>query len=504
MKNISQTISSFSITQFFLWIIGGLFFGFCILTVFKMGEDWRKFLTVGLSVPFLAIISRDLKRFFLALLILCVPINADVNFIYRGGHHGGAAGLGINLIDLPLLCLYLLWVVEAATERRSTKTTSNPALIPMLGFLLLVVVSMVNAVDIQFSIFEIVRLLKAFLIFYYLAKQVKTRLEIELVLKFLLIGLALECSIAFFQGFVGAETGLFILGESEAAMEQELDAVGAITRVWGTFGSSNIFAFYLQFLLPVPFALLFAKKVKPGKTFLLIMTLAGTITLLFTLSRGGWVGFAFSSLMILLFNFTRGRLTIGKSMIVLVLFLVLCASLIQFSDIIVSRFTSDDSNSSYIRIPMAQVALAIIKAHPFIGIGINNYTEVMRSYDPTAMRISDWFNFPVHNEFLLIAAETGILGLLAFLIFIAALFYTGYKIIKNNHELSFQTQLALGIVSGLFSFLLHCLGDFPLLSYFSLFWVLTGLLCALRNFPKESKCVTQASCLRLYNESFTS
>ena len=71
---------------------------------------------------------------------------------------------------------------------------------------------------------------------------------------------------------------------------------------------------------------------------------------------------------------------------------------------------------------MAKVAWNVIKANPFTGVGLNNYTNVMQRYDRTRAWESYRFPHPVHNAYLLIAAETGIPALAAFLWLIAAFF----------------------------------------------------------------------------------
>ncbi len=477
---------SFFKLQNTLWLGTGLVLGLGILTILKFDAEWRMFLTIGLAIPFVLMMSRNIKQVCLALLILSIPINADVNFIYRP-HHGGASGLGINLIDVPLLCLYLLWIIERARDRKTLTEKATPAMFPLAGFFIIVLLSMLNATDIQFSLFEVVQMFKAILIFWFIASQVREEKEVRIIITFLLIGLSIECAISLFQGFLGQGTGLAILGESEKIASQELDSVGQVTRIWGTFGSSNIFAFYLQFILPVPIALLFCNRAKTNRLFMLVVSIAGTIALLFTLSRGGWLGFAVSMVIVLGFYVFRGSLSISKIAVIFVVILIAALVLLGFSDIILARIQSDDGESAYIRIPMMQVAWAIIKAHPFLGIGINNYTEVMRTYDPTSSRISFWFDYPVHNQFLFIAAEVGVFGLLFFLIFIFFLFRTGVFVVKRTSPDSFYGQLAIGIMAGFAGFLVHCLGDFPLLSYFSLFWALTGLLCALGNQIQKSQ-----------------
>jgi len=457
--------------------VAGLSLGVGILAILKVENEWRTFLLIGCAAPFVFMLSRSVKRLCLALLILCVPINADVNFIYRP-HHGGASGLGIHLIDIPLIGLCLYGLIDIARKRRPWTGQLTRAAFPLLGFLLCALVSLFNAADVQFGLFEIVRLIEAMLIFFIIGHLVNGDSEIHLILRILIIGLLLESAMALVQGYLGQSLGLSLLGESEKVAEQHLETVGSVTRVWGTFGSSNIFAFYLQCIVPVPIALLFSRTTAASKMLWLIAAIAGTMALLFTLSRGGWLGFASSVVIIAGFHLFRGKLTLAKVMALACIGGLVGLLVFGFSDLIFGRLFSDDGESAYLRVPMMQVAWAIIKAHPVLGVGINNYTVVMRTYDSTAERVSLWFDYPVHNEFLLLAAEIGLFGLVFFMAFMLSLFKIGWSAVKRHPRESIASQLTIGIMAGLIGFLVHCLGDFPLLSNFTLFWVLAGLLCA--------------------------
>src|SRR6185295_13928638 len=60
------------------------------------------------------------------------------------------------------------------------------------------------------------------------------------------------------------------------------------------------------------------------------------------------------------------------------------------------------------------INLEMIKAHPMIGIGLNTAYDQKASYIPSFFDDEDWI-YIAHNQYLLIAAEAGLIGLLAFL-----------------------------------------------------------------------------------------
>jgi len=85
-----------------------------------------------------------------------------------------------------------------------------------------------------------------------------------------------------------------------------------------------------------------------------------------------------------------------------------------------------------------QMALSTIKDKPILGIGVGNFVNYSHNY-PIFLRaaakiagenvnqIPEWIFQPVHNIYLLIASEIGILGLLVFLIFIGRILLDWFK-----------------------------------------------------------------------------
>lgn len=70
---------------------------------------------------------------------------------------------------------------------------------------------------------------------------------------------------------------------------------------------------------------------------------------------------------------------------------------------LVARFLADPSGGA--RGHVMQVAGRVIREHPLVGVGPNNYVAVAGTFDPLTRT-----GVPVHNIFLLSAAELGIVG----------------------------------------------------------------------------------------------
>jgi O-antigen ligase len=88
------------------------------------------------------------------------------------------------------------------------------------------------------------------------------------------------------------------------------------------------------------------------------------------------------------------------------------------------------------RISMQEVALNIIREHPWFGVGFNNYLIALANYTQGA----EVEPISVHNIYLLIGAETGLVGLALFLTFCGAVIRSGWR---QRGSLEGQMLLAL-------------------------------------------------------------
>lgn len=91
------------------------------------------------------------------------------------------------------------------------------------------------------------------------------------------------------------------------------------------------------------------------------------------------------------------------------------------------------------RSQLTQMALLMFKDRPLTGVGLNNFTVVMDRYGyiPATTR----FLQPVHNIYLLILSETGLIGLMGF----AYLLWQGRTLLSVDKVRPFAILLFLGL-----------------------------------------------------------
>jgi len=74
------------------------------------------------------------------------------------------------------------------------------------------------------------------------------------------------------------------------------------------------------------------------------------------------------------------------------------------------------------RLVLAQNALALIKKRPLLGVGLGNFIPAQAEMLPFVRQDVNLLQ-PVHNIYLLIASETGLIGLLVFITMVVKIFW---------------------------------------------------------------------------------
>ena len=169
------------------------------------------------------------------------------------------------------------------------------------------------------------------------------------------------------------------------------------------------------------------------------------MAIFFTFSRGAWISVSGGVILMLFWSVFRKDLWVQKNVLQIILVSIILAAVLysQFGNLVITRLTKDsrlEIMSSQERIASFKDAKELIKENAFTGIGIGNYSLAMSKHAPERQA---WEYQPVHNVFLLVWAEVGILGLLGFL---GLLGYLGWTCIRKKNIIGLSLLLALVIM----------------------------------------------------------
>jgi O-antigen ligase len=93
-------------------------------------------------------------------------------------------------------------------------------------------------------------------------------------------------------------------------------------------------------------------------------------------------------------------------------------------------------NSDTLRLTVQDVGIAMFKAHPFLGVGFNNYMLAFNTYAGGGALPATY----IHNVYLHLGVEVGLFGVLSFLIFCLFILIKGWN---SRHRPEVLTSLCI-------------------------------------------------------------
>lgn len=251
-------------------------------------------------------------------------------------------------------------------------------------------------------------------------------------------------------------------------------------RVVSTFENPNVLAEYLIMTIPFILAMFLVSKHVGKKLNYLIMGGVGAACLIFTWSRGAWLGILIGLLLFLLiYNSKSILLMLFGIMSIPFLPLVLPQNII---DRFMSIGSIQDTSTSY-RVNIWRAVLDMIKDHFSSGIGIGQgaFAVVYPEYSLAGIESAPHS----HNLFLQIIVEIGIFGLIVFLAAVIIYmqnnfsFYNKVQFIKRYKP---ERMYSAAGFCGIVSVLMQGMTDYIWYNYrvFFVFWLIFGLTIAIR------------------------
>ncbi|MEK7389340.1 MAG: O-antigen ligase family protein [Elusimicrobiota bacterium] len=451
--------------------------GLALVTLASVEMRYGAALAAGLVVFTMPFLLSDSRRYFLTLITLTLFVGSNKMFasVTNVWPYDLIERMTINGTDVLLLGGCVVWLFSGIGAQRAPGLKGKHLFLPMLGLLAAVLLSFQNATYPMHGVFELFRMVKVFLLYVFLVYNIRRREEIRLIVAILGLNIMVQLAITLLQKYGGSNLGLAYFGEATASMESMI-GVERVFRAGGTLGHPNHFAYCLDLLIPLFLSMSFSSSLsRRQRAFFTAALAAALLCLYMTLSRGGLVGtgvaLAIAAPLILHRNMRLGRFSVRTGALVLVLLVAACAA----APLIYQRFSQSDAGAFRARIDQWQVATNIISAHPWVGIGLNNYRNVAPSYDDTASHIATVFTYPVHNVYLLAWAETGVVGLMGLLVLMIAalrMAYFGRCPYGEQHDLQF------GLFFGFVAYLIHSNVDINPPGSYAFFYFLLAVLTA--------------------------
>jgi len=357
-----------------------------------------------------------------------------------------------------------VWVTVGAWLASHLVARKRPMrLAIMLPFLLWFgagALSMVHSVSLRASVMGLVKILKAMGIVFATAHVVRTKRRMTALLSAALIGAALASLDGFWQLLHGAD-----------ALYQRPPgtAVGHLLRLTAAFGHANDFGVYAISVLPVGIALARGMTDRGRRVLAWTAVALLAVALPLTLSRGAALGITVA-LLVWCFVRRAWRTLAACCGVVVVGLVCLPAPLRHWA---VNQGSWFNALVLPERPQIWQATINMITAHPIIGVGINTFVLNYSRYKSSTDVIHSAY---AHNHYLHLTAELGLLGLAAFLWFLASTARVWWRLLASHD--SWIQLMAAGLGCGAIAFLVIGLLESALYSSHTNlgFWLWVGLL----------------------------
>ncbi len=235
-------------------------------------------------------------------------------------------------------------------------------------------------------------------------------------------------------------------------------------RAISFFTHPNFYSLFVAPLLAflIPDLMSSLRKNLPSKNFKILAWTFGTLGLILSLSRAGWLGLlcAFIFYAVL----TGDKKIKQTALITLSIAAIIAVTVPDIRTKLIKPFLGEKSSSS--RLTLWESGIKVIKSSPVLGLGLKGYEAEYKNLisDPSLPA----HNFP-HNIFLNFWVETGMLGLVSFFLLLLFSFYKA---------LAQRSLVGLSVAMFLICFLVQGQIDNP---YFKndlaiVFWLVLSLL----------------------------
>jgi putative inorganic carbon (HCO3(-)) transporter len=287
----------------------------------------------------------------------------------------------------------------------------GPLLAPMGVFMGAMLLSVFKAQDQLQSLKELVKWLEFITIYWVALNTFRGPRKVAWFLVFLTLAALTEVAIGAAQVVLRLGPPEFLIG-------------GVILRAYGTFGQPNPFAGYLNLVLPVLLGIALFSSSRKLRFVTWLAALGVAAIMVTTLSRGAWLG---SGVALVVFGIYASRrlavwIWIGLLGVAILIFAVVFG-IVPFSatERVLAAFglsgvgldsVTQENFSAVQRLAFWQAGFNMFTSNPVLGVGIGNYIDQYPLYAPQGW---DMVLGHAHDYYLNAAAETGLVGLAAYL-----------------------------------------------------------------------------------------
>lgn len=449
-------------------------------------------LLFSLSVLILFLACRERYVLSYGLLIFLSTLGAD--YPLTSGSMTYGARPAIWIVDIPIL---FLLGYEFLAQRMGI--SDRKFYIPDLGkwyavYILWELITVLLSDYYVVGLSQVVQSFRSLLFFLLIVNFVCDERRLKFAIRILFIAMLFHCAVGvlqwLYQGSFGSKYIAYFGGVIPDSgidiyerynIDRRLFGFSVGTYVCGLAGAVYVFAVFLYMIFSVSFSYVMYQSWTAGKWLVISVAMLSLYCLILVPSKGAYVGLTVGMFgFFVLYLIKRQTIFISKYSFMIIPMIVWAGT--YFYERI---FHTNLEASSFARIEVIKFGWEVFKNNPVFGMGLNSIPSYRIDYGVSLPYCS--LEATIHNIYALTLAETGLIGIILFLVLYAKVFKAA---IKNTMTINlFLYSTNNGILAGLIAFAVH--GFFSWIyrreTVTFLVWLLIALIVAIRRIIEENK-----------------
>ncbi len=370
----------------------------------------------------------------------------------------------LRVDDIFLFVIFIAWLAKLAVFKELNLLKRTVLNTPIFVYILVCILSTAVVLiqgqgHVSRSFFYIVKYFEYFIVYFLVVNNIENMQQVKTFV-FLMI---VTCLLVSLYGLYSH----FALG------------LRATAPFEGAEGEANTLAGYLILMIPVMLCLFLYTESQLAKVGLIGVLLVALGALIFTLSRSGWISFAFMYFTLILISHRF------KPFLIFTFVVMITAAPVLSPKVVKERVSStfeggrtfniggkkvniDESGTA--RLDAWKVGFKNLSKKPVFGHGIP-------------------FGSVTDNQYTRVMTEVGIVGIAAFLFLLFRIFHVIKYSISVSRNDNFTQGLCIGFLAGFFGLLAHCLSaaTFILIRIMEPFWFLMAIIVILPELIKRAE-----------------
>lgn len=339
-----------------------------------------------------------------------------------------------DLIIVLLATLQIINITFNSKERSIFKKSlislkNNFLMLSLIFFNATMYISVFVSLNKNVALGSSIRFTMYLFIFYCITYNIRNTKYLTVLINTLILTNFLVGIITIYQTFLSISKGVFTTNTS---------------NIFSTLENRNNLGAYLILSMFIVFSYILNSKNIRSRVFYTIVFIIQIASIIACQSRNALISMVIGAFILtIMYN---KRYFIFSIILPIILF-VIPESRLRLLQI----FDPAQNNS---RIKLWETTLYMIKEHPILGIGFENYSLLYTEYLEKYPDLKVWYEYVAyhpHNAFLKFQVELGILGTISFILFLLSTFILLYKLLKYSNNKKTKTMV-IGITTSFIAF----------------------------------------------------